>query len=719
MNKEHPIALKFVDIQTSLRGLFAEINIDQTYQNLEKTDIEAVYTFSLPLDAVLLEVTLELNGEIRRGRVQRKSEAEEQYEDAIEEGDAAVLLEQVEPGVFALSAGNLKAGEKAVVRFRYGLLLKWNGDQLRLHIPTTLAPRYGDPAAVGWAPHLTPETYALSPGFGFSCKVQVEGALARADFECPSHPVKISTDNDNRVFSLSRESALMDRDFVLVWKRPIGFSTPGLWAPDEQSPDGDHVGLISFCPCCPQNGKGAPVRRCVKLVIDCSGSMGGPSIDQAKSALREILSLLNSGDEFEVIAFGSDVKSCFDELVSADRRNLDQAREFVDSLDADMGGTQMEKALDCAYRCGGRTADVFLVTDGQIHRHAGAIARAKESEHRIFSVGVGSAAVEGSIRGLAEATTGAYELVSPLEDMTDRIVRHFQRIDTPKVTSVHLEGEDGLIRQESIRVGTVFSDETFHLFFRLNRPPESSIRLVVTFEGEQTHQEEISLWSGLEDEKGEQPNSLPRMAVHAELSELDAASAAQMAVDYQLVTNYTSCVLVLERKEGEKAEGCPALRKVPQTLAAGWGDLIMYSMVADATPQAGRLAGGIQQPHIRDFIAAINGLSEQALRDLLDSWTIDEFARLVDSDPILLRLLGRLKEIALADGVEEKKVIAVFLALLSIKWSSRKFHAHAEKMIWEAFQAAGLPHELIAEVAGIIVSGQWDSPRKRGSRISA
>lgn len=253
MNKEHSIALKSVDIQTSLRGLFAEINVAQVYENQEKTDIEAVYTFPLPLDAVLLDVTLELNGEIRRGRVQSKSKAAEQYEDAVEKGDAAVLLEQVEPGVFALSAGNLKSGEQAVVRFQYGLLLKWNGDQLRLHMPTTLAPRYGDPAAAGWAPHLAPEEYALSPGFGFSCRVRVEGALAQADFECPSHPVKISTDGDAREFALSGESALMDRDFVLVLKKPSGFSTHGFWAPDAQSADGDHVGLVSFCPRCPQN----------------------------------------------------------------------------------------------------------------------------------------------------------------------------------------------------------------------------------------------------------------------------------------------------------------------------------------------------------------------------------------------------------------------------------------------------------------------------------
>jgi len=42
-------------------------------------------------------------------------------------------------------------------------------------------------------------------------------------------------------------------------------------------------------------------------------------------------------------------------------------------------------------------------------------------------------------------------------------------------------------------------------------------------------------------------------------------------VRYQLVTEHTSCVLVYAREVDAKAEKVPALRKVPQVLAAGWG----------------------------------------------------------------------------------------------------------------------------------------------------
>ncbi|USF86249.1 VIT domain-containing protein [Candidatus Endoriftia persephonae] len=89
---EARIALESVDVQANLRGLFADVVVTHVYRNLENVNIEAVYTFPLPLDAVLLDLSLELNGKKLRGVVQPKGEAEERYEDAIDKGDSAVVV---------------------------------------------------------------------------------------------------------------------------------------------------------------------------------------------------------------------------------------------------------------------------------------------------------------------------------------------------------------------------------------------------------------------------------------------------------------------------------------------------------------------------------------------------------------------------------------------------------------------------------------------------
>ena len=45
------VALSGVAVAASLRDLLAEVTVSQTYRNDERVNIEAVYTFPLPLDA--------------------------------------------------------------------------------------------------------------------------------------------------------------------------------------------------------------------------------------------------------------------------------------------------------------------------------------------------------------------------------------------------------------------------------------------------------------------------------------------------------------------------------------------------------------------------------------------------------------------------------------------------------------------------------------------
>ena len=47
--------------------------------------------------------------------------------------------------------------------------------------------------------------------------------------------------------------------------------------------------------------------------------------------------------------------------------------------------------------------------------------------------------------------------------------------------------------------------------------------------------------------------------------------ALDVALRYQLVSPWTNWLVVAARPDGEKALDIPAMRKVPQTLAAGWG----------------------------------------------------------------------------------------------------------------------------------------------------
>jgi Ca-activated chloride channel family protein len=129
------VALTYVSVSAVLHDLLAEVTMCQSYRNEEQVNIEAVYTFPLPLDAVLLDLQVEIGGRVLKGVVVEKKAAEEKYEDAIAAGDAAVMLEQLEPGLYTMNVGNILPNEDATIKFRYSILYRWVDERLRLFIP--------------------------------------------------------------------------------------------------------------------------------------------------------------------------------------------------------------------------------------------------------------------------------------------------------------------------------------------------------------------------------------------------------------------------------------------------------------------------------------------------------------------------------------------------------------------------------------------------------
>ena len=83
----------------------------------------------------------------------------------------------------------------------------------------------------------------------------------------------------------------------------------------------------------------AKVARELILIVDTSGSMHGPSLEQAKRALLLALDRLDATDRFNLIRFDSDTDALFDEPRPAERLNLMRAAAYVASFRAD-GGTR-------------------------------------------------------------------------------------------------------------------------------------------------------------------------------------------------------------------------------------------------------------------------------------------------------------------------------------------------------------------------------------------
>ena len=145
-----------------LDGVLFDLTLRQTYRNTSDSVLEVVYTFPLPTQAVLLGFASELNGERKVGTVVAKRAAERQYEEALAEGDAPVMVEALADGLHTANIGNLKPGDELVLEVRFAQLLSFEQGRLRLAIPTTIAPRYGNAESAGLQPQQVPHASLLT-----------------------------------------------------------------------------------------------------------------------------------------------------------------------------------------------------------------------------------------------------------------------------------------------------------------------------------------------------------------------------------------------------------------------------------------------------------------------------------------------------------------------------------------------------------------------------
>ena len=544
------IALKGVKANARLHGLLAEVEVEQSYQNPQDTNIEAVYTFPLPFGAVLLGLEVEIAGKKLAGQVVEKKEAERRYEDAVTDGDSAVMLEEAGPGLYTASLGNLMANESAVIRYRYGLLLNWQGDHLRFLLPTTIAPRYGDAEAAGLQPYQTPES-SLTVEYTFELVVDVEGELATAAIACPSHPIAMERTDAGLRVRLDKK-AYLDRDFVLT------LASDKVKSSCVVVPDGEeHVALASLrIPPVPELER-QPLA--LKLVIDCSGSMGGTSIAQARKAGLAILDQLRPGDSFNVTLFGSEFKHFFRKMVPASARYITEAWNQLDQMDADMGGTEMEKALEAVFGLKGEdtAGTVLLITDGEIQEHQKLVRRAEQSGQRVFVVGVGTSVAETFLRNLANATNGACELVAPQEGMSEFVLSQFHRMRQQLIDKLQLAWPVAPQWQTALP-DSAFAGDTVHVFGGFGQVLSGQVQLSI----EGGTQVNVPI-TPLENKE------VPRIAAARRLNEVPESDARGLAVQYQLLSPWTNFLVIAER--ADKAEELPETQKVPQMLAAGWG----------------------------------------------------------------------------------------------------------------------------------------------------
>jgi Ca-activated chloride channel family protein len=582
VTKDKAVPLEGVRIEAKLSGACVDVTVTQRFRNRERVPVEAVYVFPLEESAAVCGFAALVGGKLLRGQVCERDAAFAKYDDAMLEGDGAFLLDQERPNVFTASVGNLRPGEQVELQIRYVALAAREGNAVRLAIPTTVSPRYvpDGPSEVGEpdAERINPEKWPDVP-YGLTLGVDIQGTeLARV--ESPSHPIRTTLSGDGARVELSQEDVALDRDFVLLVERRQP-QQPEVRVARE--PDGRRVAMLSFMPAW---NVSAEQGHEVLFVLDCSGSMEGESIAQAKRALALCVRALRSEDSFNVVCFGSTFHTLWPKPRPFDDGSLEEATQHVSQIAADMGGTEILAPLASMLELpkdSARARRVLVLTDGQVGNEADVLelARKHADDTRIFAFGIGAGVSEYLVRGMARASRGASCFIHPGERIEPKVLSMFARVRMPVLDDVRVDYRGATVEQAPRRTPPVFTDDMLTVFARIESGSPASVELVAG---------DLNLTVPIDLERAEGGGPIPTLWAREcirELDDLDTRGGSQqrreksdearrarlveLGTRYGLLSSATSYVAVEERSPSDKPTTPAELRRIPVALTSGWG----------------------------------------------------------------------------------------------------------------------------------------------------
>jgi Ca-activated chloride channel homolog len=453
------------DYTVTISGPTARTILTQRFSNPSDGWVEGVYVFPLPEEAAVDTLKIVAGNRVIVGEVKERQEAKAIYEAAKRDGQTAALLEQERPNIFTNSVANIGPHDSVVVQIEYQETVKQSEGTYSLRLPLVVAPRYNPapiqqtvdfrPDGSGYGstsndpvpdrdrispPMLDPAKYG--PVNPVSINVNLNAGFALADVKSAFHKINVTTpDEQSRVLTLANAIIPADKDFELTWTAKGTAPQVGLF---HESINGKDYLLASITP--PSVAGTAPsLPRETVFVIDNSGSMDGPSMDQAKAALLLGLDKLTAKDTFNVIRFDDTMDVLFPSAVAADKENLDAARRFVSALSAN-GGTEMIPPLKAALQDdhvndGSRLRQIVFITDGAIgnEQEMFALLTKNRGRSRVFMVGIGSAPNSYLMTRAAELGRGTFTFIGDAAQVGTRMESLFTKIGQPVVTGLVAE----------------------------------------------------------------------------------------------------------------------------------------------------------------------------------------------------------------------------------------------------------------------------------------
>ena len=442
-------------VNTYANEIYSKTEILMNYVNNKDNPIELIIEIPMRAELIFESFIAKIKDQIIKSKIIETEKAEEKYTDAISKGDTGVTTSyNLEDKLYTVKIGNLPSKETLELRCFFLQFVSIKNGFYCLNILKDY------PKILNFTPNqikgeiiieTNSEIINIEPNIGSFCKED------KAKY-------RINYDNNNTIEKILFKTQNMVSPLLMSQYNPSSNETNYIFNTliEKEEKFKDKIYPCLFI-----------------IIIDQSGSMHD-SIKNVSETLSNLIESFPQGSYYQLIGFGNYYKKYDLKPKINTQENINNSKEIINSLSADMGGTNLSLPLKDILKDSYKdyenitlSKQIIILTDGEIElgEETTELIGLHNNEFKIHLIGIGSEVNKNSIINISKAGNGSYFFIDDSSDLKKVIFELLNKCTNEYIKNYKfiLNNNKFIYELQPINKTTYSNDSMYFCFIKENK----------------------------------------------------------------------------------------------------------------------------------------------------------------------------------------------------------------------------------------------------------